>query len=198
MAGFNFAERRDIERVLKMVHAPVPRQLLPDQTTFPQQYETTSFLLKTPAHGIPAGGNSECTPYYLNVSGVVTEHTDNDDASQTYTVHNPSPAPIYGDIYITANRVYGTLIAEQSYGSYILLTPASGIPAMSGGTAGSAACTPYYMNTSAGAVTEWVDSSSASQSFTVYNISASAVLGSKYIQAKVVGSALVVDMEDCG
>ena len=204
MPGYNFAERKDIERVLEMVHAPVPRQLLEDQRTFPQEYVTESFIVKTPARGIPASvsgvaGKGECTPYYLRVSDEnVIQYTDNSAAAQTYTVFNISPFPIHPAIYIKVHRVFGELIAEEPFGSYLLMTPASGIPARSGTTAGSADCTPYYVDASNGAIYEWLDASLASQSFKVLNVSASAVAGSKYIQAKIVKDALLVDMEDCG
>lgn len=77
-------------------------------------------------------------------------------------------------------------------------TPAGGIPARSGTTAGSAACTPYYINPSTGAIAELLDSNGNSQTLTVFNVSASAVAGNAYIQAKLAGSTLVADMEDCG
>ena len=118
MPGFNFADRKDIERVLDMVHAPPHRNLLPDQTTFPQEYVTEGFLLMTPTGGIPArsgsvAGKANCTPYYINTSNdAITELTDNEDASQTFEVYNVFGSPVAGSVYITAKRVYGVLVVD--------------------------------------------------------------------------------------
>lgn len=118
MPGFNFADRKDIERVLDMVHAPPHRNLLPDQTTFPQEYVTEGFLLRTPSGGIPArsgttAGKANCTPYYINAStDTITELTDNSDAAQTFEVYNVFGTAVAGNVYITAKRVYGVLLVD--------------------------------------------------------------------------------------
>jgi hypothetical protein len=120
MTGFNFAERSDIERVLRMVHQPTPRKLLPDTHTFEVEYLTHGFLMQTPASGIPARssttpGKAQCTPYYIDVtnSDAITELTDDDGASQSFDVYNVSGSAVAGSVFILAKRVYGVLVADM-------------------------------------------------------------------------------------
>lgn len=119
MAGFNFANRDDIEKTLAMVHAPTPRQLLPDQRTFEAEYVTTGFLLQTPSGGIPArsgttAGKADCTPYYIDGdTDTLTELTDDDGAAQTFEVYNVAGSAVSGSVFILAKRVYGLLIVDM-------------------------------------------------------------------------------------
>ena len=79
---------------------------------------------------------------------------------------------------------------------YLFQTPSGGIAARSGTTCGSAACTPYYID-STGEIAELTDNDGASQTITVYNVFGSAIAGSAYITAKRVFGQLVADAEDC-
>ena len=154
----------------------------------------------TPSSGIPAmdGG---VAGYVENVSLYqIGENGTMFDVGSDFTVYNPFSTAISGNVHILCKRVDGAWIVDSEHATrtYLLMTPSGGIPARSGTTAGSANCTPYYIESSTGSIIEWLDSSAASQTFEVFNVAASAVAGDKYIQAKVVGSVLVVDMEDCG
>lgn len=89
--------------------------------------------------------------------------------------------------------------ADQSeVGAMIVEIPAAGIAARSGTTAGSAECTPYYIDDS-GELTEWTRSDGTSTTVTVYNLATSTILGGSgvYGQAKRVGGKLVFDVEYC-
>jgi len=105
---------------------------------------------------------------------------------------------ILGSVTLDNADLYALCNITTELSIRLFQTPVGGIPARSGTTAGSASCTPYYINPSSGAITELLNVSGASQTLTVYNVSASAVAGSAYIQAKAIGSVLVADMEDCG
>jgi hypothetical protein len=117
MAGFNFADRKDIERVLQMIRSPSP---LPNFGTEGVEYITDGFLLQTPASGIPArsgttAGKAACTPYFIDSQNgdTLTELTDNDDNPQSYDVYNVSASAVAGSAYILAKRVYGVLIVDM-------------------------------------------------------------------------------------
>lgn len=69
-------------------------------------------------------------------------------------------------------------------------TPSGGIAARSGTTVTSASCTVYYID--AGTITSY------GESIDVYNIAGSAIAGSTYITAKLVGTVWIADAEDCG
>jgi hypothetical protein len=149
-------------------------------------------IAKTPTNGIDAGAFSDVS-YYQSSSTATLNNTSSD-----FSVLNPFTFPILGDTYITCHRVDGVwVVSSEPHAELIFISPEGGIPARSGTTAGSAACVPYYIGSSA-VITELLDTSGASQTLTVYNISASAVAGSKYITAKTVRGVYVVDMEDCG
>lgn len=91
----------------------------------------------------------------------------------------------------------GTVQPEVQTHGFIFQTPGGGISALSGSTAGSAECTPYYINPETGVLTELTDDSGASQTKTVYHIGPDAVAGSIYIQAKRIYGVLVADVEYC-
>lgn len=78
----------------------------------------------------------------------------------------------------------------------IFYTPAGGIAARSGATAGSAACTPYYVDAS-DTMTELTDIAGNSQTIDVKNIFSTAITGNAYITAKLVGNYWIADAEDC-
>lgn len=84
-------------------------------------------------------------------------------------------------------RVTETMIFE---------TPSGGIAAISGTTAGSAQCTPYYLNNS-GALTELVDDAGAAQTVLVYHIGSTAVSENTKIMASFVYDKLIATWEDC-
>ena len=73
--------------------------------------------------------------------------------------------------------------------SYILQTPGGGIAARSGSTVSSASCTVYSV----------ISGSLTSAGFTlpVYNLSTTAVAGSAYIGAVMMGGVLIAVWEDC-
>ena len=73
----------------------------------------------------------------------------------------------------------------------IAQTPSGGIAARSGTTVSSAECTPVYIDGTT--LTTY-----GSGTITVYNIAASAIAGTTYITAKLVGTNWVADAEDCG
>ena len=108
-----------------------------------------------------------------------------------------------GDLLIAAgiDEVRDNVIKflnHRPYHAYLLQTPTGGIPARSGTTAGSADCTPYYIDTlNSDAITEMTDENDASQTLKVYNVFGSPVAGSVYITAKRVNGVLLVDAEDC-
>lgn len=72
----------------------------------------------------------------------------------------------------------------------IAKTPSGGIAAMSGTTPGSATCRIWNRGPTGALVDSLVD-------VTVYNMSGSAVAGTKYIQAKRIDGVLWVDVESC-
>lgn len=119
MPGYNFAERDDINRVLKMIHGPQPRKLLPELSVVEQEYVTEGFLLQTPSSGIPArsgttAGKADCTPYYIDEdTDTLTELTDDDGAAQTFEVYNVAGSAVSGSVFILAKRVYGLLIVDM-------------------------------------------------------------------------------------
>ena len=149
-------------------------------------------IAKTTANGMDAGAFSDVSYYQSSDTATLS------DTSGDFSVLNPFTFPILGDTYIICHRVDGIwVVSSEPHSELIFISPEGGIPARSGTTAGSAACVPYYIGSSA-VITELLDTSGASQTLTVYNISASAVAGSKYITAKTVRGVYVVDMEDCG
>lgn len=81
---------------------------------------------------------------------------------------------------------------------YLALTPAGGIPAMSGSTPGSATCTLKYIDEN-GLVATALDSENAAITQTVYNVSSGSISGSALIQCKqeCIGGALLADFENC-
>lgn len=88
---------------------------------------------------------------------------------------------------------------HRPYHACLLQTPGGGIPARSGTTAGSADCTPYYIDTAnSDTITEMTDEDGASQTLKIYNVAGLPVAGNVYIQAKRINGVLIVDMEDCG
>ena len=104
-------------------------------------------------------------------------------------VRQPSKAAVGRDPFA---QVSGSRLTE----GYLFQTPSGGIAARSGTTCGSAACTPYYIDSS-GVINELTDNSGTSQTVTVYNVFGSAIGGSVYITAKRVYGVLVADAEDC-
>lgn len=84
-------------------------------------------------------------------------------------------------------RVTETMIFE---------TPAGGIGAISGSTAGKADCTPYYLDNN-GVLQELTDDDDASQTIEVYHIGSSAVSETTKIMATFVYDKLIANWEDC-
>jgi len=120
MAGFNFSNRSDIDRVLKMAHASVHRNLQVDPKTAQVEYVTHGFIMQTPASGIPArsgttAGKAACTPYYIDVENgnTLTEIQDDEGNALDYDVFNISASAVAGSAYILAKRVYGVLIVDM-------------------------------------------------------------------------------------
>ena len=120
MGGFNFANRNDIERVLRMVNSPAGRGSLPSAGTITQEYVTHGFIMQTPASGIPArsgttAGKAACTPYYIDVENgnTLTEIQDDEGNALDYDVFNISASAVAGSAYILAKRVYGVLIVDM-------------------------------------------------------------------------------------
>jgi len=73
--------------------------------------------------------------------------------------------------------------------NYIAITPGGGIAARSGTTVSSANCTVYSVQSNT--------LTAASVSVPVYNLSTTAIGGSKYIVAVRAGGVLVAVWEDC-
>jgi len=82
---------------------------------------------------------------------------------------------------------------------YIAKSPATGIPALSSDTPGSADVTLYRIN-SDGDLEQITDENNDARNATVYNLSSSAVAANTYIQCKqeMASGKLLVDFEDCG
>lgn len=84
-------------------------------------------------------------------------------------------------------RVTETMIFE---------TPAGGIGGISGSTAGTADCTPYYLDNN-GVLQELTDDDDASQTIEVYHIGTSAIAENTKIMATFVYDKLIANWEDC-
>ena len=115
MAGFNFRRKADIEKVIRLVRR---RNSLGRPSALPDMLPsiTEGYIFETPLGGIAARSgttvsSAACTPYYIDGT-TLTELTDNDGASQTVDVYNVFSAAITGEVYITAKRVFGVLVAD--------------------------------------------------------------------------------------
>ena len=79
------------------------------------------------------------------------------------------------------------------YDGYIMKTDGSGCTARSGTTVGSGTATPYYINGSN--VLTAVQEGGSDVSLDVYNISTETIAPNSYVQCKLVGEKLVVEVE---
>ena len=123
MAGFNFAHKKDIDAVLRMVRSPVHRELLPHHDTQPQERITAGYIYLTPSEGIPARvgnvcGTALCNPKYIeSETNELKDLPDNDDSLKQDTVWNFEQSRIAGDIEIACVRIYDKVVAIPSGGS---------------------------------------------------------------------------------
>ena len=120
MAGYSFANREDIQRVLDRTarepFVPDPGQGAggTGETEFIGQL-TRLWLYKTPAGGIPPKGSVMCTPYYVSASGNEVELKDDDGESQTQTIYNIFSSEIEENTLIIVGEIFGrkVVIAED-------------------------------------------------------------------------------------
>ena len=116
MAGFNFANRADIEATLELIRQPKPRTAGQKPGVRIQPRLTEGVLLLTPSGGIPARsgtqcGYADCTPYYVDADGIEVELQNNAGDSQTFTVYNWASSAIGGNTRVVAMRVFNQLLA---------------------------------------------------------------------------------------
>ena len=81
---------------------------------------------------------------------------------------------------------------------WIFKTPVGGIAAIAGSVAGSADCTPYFIDDAGNLVEHKGANGSASTTVEVFNIFSSPIAGDTFITAKMVHNRPVADAEDCG
>jgi len=92
----------------------------------------------------------------------------------------------------------GVIENKATTENFIYLTPSDGIPARSGTSAGSAQCTPYYVNQN-GQFLELTNDDDASQTHTIYNYSTSAITGNVYVSVdRVFGELVAIDADGGG
>jgi hypothetical protein len=91
------------------------------------------------------------------------------------------------------NKKFGDGRADTSH---ILQTKSGGIPARSGTTLGKALCTLMFIDTDDKLVS-MKDGAGTAIERMVWNTGTDPVAGNVYIQAKLVGSKLVADWEQC-
>ena len=119
MAGFNFKNRADIERVLgRTSRESQPKVSLEG----PEELKrlTHGWIYKTPAGGIPAAtgtspvvaGSAACTPYYINADAELTALTNDAGSAQTQTIYNIFSGAITANAFITAKEVFGVKVAD--------------------------------------------------------------------------------------
>lgn len=151
-------------------------------------------LARTPTYGIEAGGFADDVDLYnIGIDG------QQSDANTNFKVINPFPFQIPGETIVCCVCMNSTwVISAEPNASRVFMSASSGIPARTSNTAGKADCIPYFIDDPSGTITELLDANGQTQTIPVYNLSASAVAGSKYITAKTVRGVYVVDMEDCG
>lgn len=82
------------------------------------EQEIQGIIFQTPSGGIAARsgttpGSAECTPYYINSSGALTELTNPDGTSRTHTVYHIGATAVAGTTYIQAKRCHGRLVADM-------------------------------------------------------------------------------------
>lgn len=116
MAGYNFANRADIDAVLAMVRDGTQRKLKPSVGVEIPPKLTQLVICYTPSGGIAARstttpGSAECTPYYIDSGGDLAELTDRTGDSQTFTVYHLGSTAIAGSTYIIAAYVLNKLVA---------------------------------------------------------------------------------------
>ena len=119
MAGFNFANRADIEKTLEMIRDPRQKKL-PAVGVVSLKRFAECHVLKAPVGGIPARsgttpGSAECTPYYIDVttpaSPALVELKDNDGAAVTVRVYHMGSTAVAAEKYIVASYCGNALVA---------------------------------------------------------------------------------------
>lgn len=115
MSGFNFRKKEDLVAVKRLLNRREPFTY--NQGTVKHELLSEGYLFLTPAGGIPArvgnkAGKAECTPYYINGNDELTELLDNDGNTQTVTVYHIHGAPVSGDTYIQAKKVFRKIVAD--------------------------------------------------------------------------------------
>ena len=112
MAGFAFSNRKDIERVLRLVESEPARKPKPSIGT--NEFETAfrhGVICQTPGSGIAARSgttltSAACTVHYID-NGTLTAF------GETIDVYNLASASIAGTTYITAKLVGTNWVADM-------------------------------------------------------------------------------------